>query len=214
MIEEWRHKNKRNDLPSGYIQHKTINHFYPSCGTIVIYWTSIAVAFAIWEFVYFSVVISVGKSDDAFPLGQDKIGLMILVACALSYLSHELVHYFVAKSFGAKPRWGGRRNENLSYYLKKWLPKITASVWSNFVYSKAQYLCVTLLPLFLLNILYIFLITVLPASVLIGCFVIAGIFNGIISILDIFLAILVAFSPAEAYFKDELNGLIVYIPSN
>ena len=209
-----RHQKTLGVLPSNYIRHRTINHFYPSCGAAIINWIFMMVAIAIWGLIYLSFIPASDKPEVAFPYNKDTTALVVVIVGVFSYLIHELVHYLVSKWFGAHPKWGGRNDETLSYYQKKWLPKFTASIWSSFVYSKAQYLYVILSPLVLLNTVYFILITTLPVSVLTGYLVFAGVLNGVFSVLDVFLATLVLFSPPLAYFQDESNGLVVYIPSN
>ncbi len=140
---------------------------------------------------------SLEQFDDPLSLIiHPLIWLALLIAVMVV---HEGLHGFTIALLGFKPRYGMK------------LRKLVLFTTTDAYFTRGQYLAVTLAPLVVITAVGVLIMLVVPLLTAIGVgLAVAVNFSGAVG--DMWMAAVMASFPPEARFRDEADGMSIYLP--
>ncbi len=167
-------------------------------------WTLLSLGLLALGMLCFGVIYLVAWEQIELSLGIEDMWklLAVLAVTAVLLVLHELIHGFVMRLLGARPRYGAG-------VLSGGIPYLYATA-HGYRFTKRQYLIVALAPMVTISLLG----AVLVASASWGSWLIIPLaihLSGCVG--DLWIAGLVLLQPDGALIEDRITGIRVWTPS-
>lgn len=157
--------------------------------------------FLVWSAAFLVFGVLFGRLLEAKVTGATNELVVLLVAIFITIVLHELTHGVTARFYGARPEYG---------FL--WRGLMFYATTPGYAFTRRHYCVVLLMPLVGLSLLAMLGIIGLAGSPLAVLLTLCAIFNASGAIGDLWILLIVARYPAQAYIVDERDGLRVFLP--
>lgn len=190
------------DLPAGYRQV----HYFTLTERRTLVWMNVIglVIFVLALGAIFAGLKLYGQIGS--PLVQDNLPSSLSVTAyflmaVVTLLLHEGFHGVVIRAYGHTPRFGVKLTRMVFYTT------------TDATFSRAQYLTVTLAPVLSIGLLGILGILLSPVGLALWVGIMVAL-NTASSIGDLWMAAVMTSFPPQAMFRDEADGMRVFLPES
>ncbi|GAB4575265.1 MAG: hypothetical protein Kow0077_25930 [Anaerolineae bacterium] len=186
--------------PAGY---KLVHRLNMTSGRAMI-WLNVAATliFVAALSMVFASLLLYARQGSPWVLPDQPVALPLasyFLMLAATLVLHEAMHGLAMLIFGKRPRFGAR------------LTRLVLYTTSDAYFPRTEYLIVTLAPLVVLSLLGLSGMLLMPQGVAIWVGIMVAM-NTASSVGDLWMAGVIVRFPGETLFRDEADGMSVYLP--